>query len=101
MLSPPDRSSISLISCPEYPFAALLRSAQGYEFCSSLAAAVDKASSENERCACLLRDADGAQWTCVQIAGLIARRIKEPFKDRSAGRAEPGDKSTGRGISHA
>ena len=32
---------------------------------------------------------------------LIARRIKEPFKDRSAGRAEPGDKSTGRGISHA
>ena len=40
-----------------------------------LNAAVDKASSENERCACLLRDADGAQWTCVQIAGLIARRI--------------------------
>ena len=29
----------------EYPFAALLRSAQGYEFCSSLAAAVDKAVS--------------------------------------------------------
>ena len=40
-----------------------------------LNAAVDKASSENERCACLLRDSDGAQWTCVQIAGLIARRI--------------------------
>ena len=40
-----------------------------------LNAAVDKASSENERCACLLRDADGEQWTCVQIAGLIARRI--------------------------
>ena len=40
-----------------------------------LNAAVDKASSENERCACLLRDADGNTWTCVQIAGLIARRI--------------------------
>ncbi len=29
---------------------------------------------------------------------LIARRVKEPFKDRDAGRKDPGDKSTGRGT---
>lgn len=40
-----------------------------------LNAALDKASSENERCACRLRDADGEDWVFVQIAGLIARRI--------------------------
>ena len=40
-----------------------------------LNAALDKASGENERCACLLRDTGGEQWTFVQIAGLIARRI--------------------------
>lgn len=38
-------------------------------------AAADKASDENERCACRLRDAGGQDWTVVQIAGLIARRI--------------------------
>ena len=40
-----------------------------------LNAVLDKASGENERCACLLRDTGGEQWTFVQIAGLIARRI--------------------------
>lgn len=38
-------------------------------------AAWDKASADNERCAWQIRDAGGAAWTCVQIAGLVARRI--------------------------
>ncbi|MCL1986021.1 MAG: phosphatidylserine decarboxylase family protein [Betaproteobacteria bacterium] len=38
-------------------------------------ASFDKASADNERCAYLLRDADGETWAMVQIAGLIARRI--------------------------
>jgi phosphatidylserine decarboxylase len=38
-------------------------------------AALDKASSENERNALWLRTASGADVTCVQVAGLIARRI--------------------------
>lgn len=35
----------------------------------------DKASTENERNALHIRTADGQDVTCVQIAGLIARRI--------------------------
>ena len=38
-------------------------------------AALDKASLENERNALHLRTPDGRDVTCVQIAGLIARRI--------------------------
>ena len=38
-------------------------------------AALDKASLENERNALWLRTADGRDITCVQIAGLVARRI--------------------------
>jgi phosphatidylserine decarboxylase len=38
-------------------------------------ASLDKSSTDNERCAYLLRDADGGTWTMIQIAGLIARRI--------------------------
>ena len=38
-------------------------------------AALDKASTENERNALWLRTAAGKDVTCVQIAGLIARRI--------------------------
>lgn len=38
-------------------------------------AAWDKAAADNERCACMLRDAQGRTWTMVQIAGLLARRI--------------------------
>ena len=38
-------------------------------------AALDKASLENERNALHLRTADGQDVTCVQVAGLIARRI--------------------------
>ncbi|MEG1610473.1 MAG: phosphatidylserine decarboxylase, partial [Bilophila sp.] len=37
-------------------------------------AALDKASSDNERCAYLLRDREERPWVMVQIAGLIARR---------------------------
>ena len=38
-------------------------------------AALPKASLENERNALWIRMADGADVTCVQVAGLIARRI--------------------------
>jgi len=38
-------------------------------------AALDKASVENERNALHLRSASGRDVTCVQVAGLIARRI--------------------------
>ncbi len=38
-------------------------------------AAIDKASVENERNAMVIETATGVQVTCVQIAGLIARRI--------------------------
>jgi phosphatidylserine decarboxylase len=36
---------------------------------------LDKASTENERNALHLRTAAGVELTCVQVAGLIARRI--------------------------
>lgn len=42
---------------------------------SFLNAALDKASLENERCALHLKTQDGRDVTCVQIAGLVARRI--------------------------
>jgi phosphatidylserine decarboxylase len=38
-------------------------------------ASFDKASEDNERLAVQLTDSEGATWTMVQIAGLIARRI--------------------------
>ena len=38
-------------------------------------AALDKASLENERCALWLKTTGGEDVTCVQIAGLVARRI--------------------------
>ena len=40
-----------------------------------LNASLDKASLDNERCALRLQTAAGADVTCVQVAGLIARRI--------------------------
>lgn len=40
-----------------------------------LNAAVDKASEHNERNAIVLEDGQGRRITCIQIAGLIARRI--------------------------
>jgi phosphatidylserine decarboxylase len=46
-----------------------------YHAGSFVNAALDKASVENERNALHLRTADGHDVTCVQIAGLIARRI--------------------------
>lgn len=42
---------------------------------SFLNADLNKASLENERCALHLRTDDGRDVTCVQIAGLVARRI--------------------------
>ena len=38
-------------------------------------ASLDKASSDNERNALILRMDNGTQISCVQVAGLIARRI--------------------------
>jgi phosphatidylserine decarboxylase len=46
-----------------------------YSAGSFLNAALDKASVENERAALHLRTAEGTDVTCVQIAGLVARRI--------------------------
>ena len=46
-----------------------------YHAGSFLNAALDKASLENERNALWIRTAGGQDVTCVQIAGLIARRI--------------------------
>ena len=46
-----------------------------YNAGSFLNAALDKASSENERNALWIRSGAGADVTCVQVAGLIARRI--------------------------
>jgi phosphatidylserine decarboxylase len=40
-----------------------------------LNASVDKASEQNERCAMVIEAEDGRRLTCVQIAGLVARRI--------------------------
>ncbi|MEZ5854912.1 MAG: phosphatidylserine decarboxylase [Hyphomicrobiaceae bacterium] len=48
-----------------------------------LNAAVDKASEENERRAIVIAQADGTEIACVQIAGLIARRIVT-FKDEGS-----------------
>ena len=42
---------------------------------SILNADLNKASLENERCALHLKTQDGRDVTCVQIAGLVARRI--------------------------
>jgi phosphatidylserine decarboxylase len=46
-----------------------------YHAGSFLNAALDKASAENERSALHLRTDRGDEVTCVQVAGLIARRI--------------------------
>ncbi len=56
---------------------------QAYEPGAFFNAAWDKASRDNERCAWSVRDAQGENWSFVQIAGLVARRISP--------RAEPGD----------
>ena len=55
-----------------------------YHAGSFLNAAFDKASLENERNALWLQTRDGQDVTCVQIAGLIARRIL-CYVDQGAG----------------
>lgn len=52
-----------------------------YHAGSFLNAALDKASAENERNALWMRTRQGEDVTCVQIAGLIARRILCYVKD--------------------
>ncbi len=46
-----------------------------YHAGSFVNAALDKASDENERCALHIATPDRGDVTCVQIAGLVARRI--------------------------
>ena len=48
---------------------------QWYNSGKFLNAALDKASTENERNALWIKTADGRDITCVQVAGLIARRV--------------------------
>jgi len=55
-----------------------------YHAGSFLNAALDKASTENERNALWLRTSGGRDVTCVQIAGLVARRIL-CYVDKGAG----------------
>jgi phosphatidylserine decarboxylase len=55
-----------------------------YHAGSFLNAALDKASLENERNALWLQTRGGADVTCVQIAGLVARRIL-CYVDQGAG----------------
>ena len=55
-----------------------------YHAGSFLNAALDKASLENERNALWLQTAGGQDVTCVQIAGLVARRIL-CYVDQGAG----------------
>ena len=52
-------------------------------------AALDKASLENERNALQLRTAAGVDVTCVQVAGLIARRILCYVEPGDTARARP------------
>jgi phosphatidylserine decarboxylase len=54
-----------------------------------LNASLDKASEDNERMALDIRGSEGGQWSVVQIAGLVARRI--------VCHVEPGD-TLGRGA---
>lgn len=56
------------------PIASMVKQ-KWYKPGSFLNAALDKASLENERCALHLTTGDGRDVTCVQIAGLVARRI--------------------------
>ena len=62
-----------------------------YNAGSFLNAALDKASVENERCALHLKTADGRDVTCVQIAGLVARkRATEPEEPDQPAAAQEG-----------
>ncbi|HYC35950.1 MAG TPA: phosphatidylserine decarboxylase [Usitatibacter sp.] len=56
------------------PVAATVQSVQ-YSAGLFVNASFDKASSHNERNALVLRMDDGTEISCVQVAGLIARRI--------------------------
>ena len=56
------------------PIASMVQQ-KWYKPGSFLNAALEKASLENERCALHLKTGDGREVTCVQIAGLVARRI--------------------------
>jgi phosphatidylserine decarboxylase len=52
-----------------------------------LNAALDKASEENERQAVLMTTSDGRELAFVQIAGLVARRIRCDLQDHQSVRA--------------
>ncbi len=52
-----------------------------------LNASLDKASEDNERLGLAIALADGRDVACVQVAGLVARRIKCDIAEGAAGRA--------------
>lgn len=56
------------------PFSGMIEKVQ-YNPGKFLNASFDKASVHNERNALVIRTEDGRRYVCVQIAGLIARRI--------------------------
>ncbi|MDR1935977.1 MAG: phosphatidylserine decarboxylase, partial [Candidatus Accumulibacter sp.] len=56
------------------PIACAVRQ-KWYDPGTFLNASLDKASTHNERCALHLRTPGGRDITCVQVAGLVARRI--------------------------
>ncbi|MDR0379253.1 MAG: phosphatidylserine decarboxylase [Candidatus Accumulibacter sp.] len=56
------------------PIASVVRD-KWYDAGRFFNASLDKASLENERCALHLSTPDGRDITCVQVAGLVARRI--------------------------
>ena len=74
--------SLFSVHVNRFPLAGTVERIQ-YHPGSFFNASLDKASEKNERCAFLIRDADGHAWTMTQIAGLVARRI--------VCRVDPGD----------
>ena len=70
-----DRNLLNLEYCSIYSPVDGVVTGVRYHAGGFFNAAIDKASVENERNALKIRMNDGAELTCVQIAGLVARRI--------------------------
>ena len=66
--------SVLNVHINRFPIAAKVKDITYYPG-KFLVASVDKASDHNERNAIVLEDDHGREFTVVQIAGLVARRI--------------------------
>ena len=66
--------SVLNVHINRFPVAGLVKAVR-YHAGRFLVASLDKASEHNERCALVLEDEAGREFTMVQIAGLVARRI--------------------------